>query len=92
METASSKELRKSIDEQLLLIKSLADGFELFAPKDEAALGEICEILKTVTGHVREVDQARLKRRHLMGELSKALGDLEDAQGRFARNAKANTP
>jgi hypothetical protein len=92
METANSKELRKSIDEQMLQIKSVVDGFELFVPKDEAALREIDGILRTVTGHVREMDEARLKRRHLMGELSKALGDLEDAQGRFAKSAKADTP
>jgi archaellum component FlaC len=92
METTRSRELRKSIDEQILAIKSYVDGFELSVPKDEAALGEIGEILKTVAQHVKEMDEARIRRKRLVGELSKALGELEDSQDQFARSARVNTP
>jgi hypothetical protein len=92
METTRSRELRKSIDEQILLIKSYVDGFELFVPKDEAALGEIADILKSLARRVKEMDEARMKRKRLMGELNNAFAELEDSQNRFAKSAGIDSP
>jgi hypothetical protein len=91
METTKSKELRRSIDEQILLIKSYVDGFEVFVPRDEASLGEIREILKTVAQRVKEMDEARIKRKRLVGELNEAFVDLETSQKQFAESIN-NTP
>ncbi len=92
METTRSIELKKSIDEQILLIKSYVDGFELFVPKDEAALGEIGEILKTAAQRIKEMDEARIKRKRLMGELNQAFIELEDSQKRFAKSVGTDVP
>ncbi len=91
METTRSAELRKSIDEQVSQIKSYVDGFELFVPKDEAALDEIADLLKSLARRVGEMDEARMKRRRLMGELNEAFVSLERSQKQFADNIK-NTP
>jgi hypothetical protein len=92
VETVKSVELRKSMDEQISLIKSYVDGFELSLPKDEAALGEICELLMAAAQHIREMDEARIKRKRLMGELSQAFLELEDSQKRFAKSAGVDGP
>ncbi len=92
METTRSAELRKSIDEQVLLIKSYVEGFELSVPRDEAALGEIAELLQRIARHVKELDDARVKRKRLMAELNSAFTELEDSQKRFARSVGADTP
>lgn len=86
METPKSGEYRRAIDEQIWRIKAYADGFELFLPKDEAALGEISDALAAVAGRIAELDEARIKRRRLMGELSRAYGELEESQKRFVEN------
>jgi len=91
MESTRSLELRKSIDEQISTIKSYVEGFELFVPKDEAALDEIAEILKGMAQRVVEMDEARLKRKRLVGELTDAFADLETSQKKFAESIK-NTP
>jgi hypothetical protein len=90
METTKSAELRKDIDEQIGIIKSYVDGFALFLPKDEAALGQIGEIMKVVALQVKEMDEARLKRKRLVGELDNAFSELEDSQKKFAREIKAS--
>ncbi len=92
METTKSMELRRSIDEQISLIKSYVDGFELFVPKDEAALGEIGEILKAAAQRINEIDEARIRRKHLMGELDQAFRELEDSQKRFAKSVGTDMP
>jgi hypothetical protein len=92
VETTRSIELKRSIDEQILLIKSYVDGFELFVPKDEAALGEIDEILKTAAQRIKEMDEARIKRKRLMGELNQAFIELEDSQKRFAKSVGTDVP
>jgi hypothetical protein len=89
METTKSAEHRKIIDEQLGIIKSYVDGFDIFLPKDEAALGQIGEIMKVVAQQVKELDEARLKRKRLFGELDSAFSDLQDSQKKFARDVKA---
>ncbi len=92
METTRSIELKRSLDEQILLIKSYVDGFELFVPKDEASLGEIGEILKVVAQRIKEMDEARIKRKRLMGELNNAFIELEDSQKRFAESVRIDMP
>jgi hypothetical protein len=89
METIKSAEIRKEIDEQIGVIKSYVDGFALFLPKDEAALGQIGEIMKVVAEQVKEMDEARLKRKRLVEELDSAFIALEDSQKKFAREIKA---
>jgi hypothetical protein len=91
METTRSAELRRSIDEQILLIKSYVDGFELFAPKDEAALGEIGELLDSAARRVKEMDEARIRRKKLTDQLNEAFVDLERSQKQFVDRVK-NTP
>lgn len=88
METQKSIEQRKSIDEQLQSIKAYVDGFELFLPKDETALGEIADIIRSVSEKVKEIDGSRIKRKQLMAELDRAFGDLENSQKQFAETAK----
>jgi|GEM_PF-3914099 len=92
METKVSVETRKSIDEQLGIIKAYVDGFELFVPKDETALGELSELIKAVAQRVKELDDARIKRKHLLGELNRAYTELEESHKKFAENIKAGTP
>ena len=92
METKVSAEIRKSIEEQLGIIKAYVDGFELFIPKDETALGELCELMKVVAQRVKEMDEARIKRKHLLGELNRAYSELEESHKKFAENVKAGTP
>ena len=92
METPESIELKKAIGEQILLIKSYVDGFELFLPRDEAALGEIGDILGAVAQRVKEMDEARIKRKRLVGELNSAFTELEDSQKRFAKSIGADAP
>ncbi len=88
METQKSAEQRKFIDEQLQIIKAYVDGFELFLPKDETALGEIAGIIGDVSEKVKEMDEFRIKRKQLMAELDRAFCDLENSQKQFAENAK----
>lgn len=88
METQKSAEQRKLIDEQLQTIKAYVDGFELFMPKDEAALAEIADIIGRVAGKVREMDESRIRRRQLMAELNRAFSDLESSQRQFAEKVK----
>ena len=88
METQKSAEQRKFIDEQLQAIKACVDGFELFLPKDETALGEIADVLKSVTETIRQMDESRRKRKQLMVELDRAFSDLEHSQKQFAEKVK----
>ncbi len=88
METQKSAEQRKFIDEQLQIIKAYIDGFELFLPKDETALGEIADIIGSVSDKVKEMDESRIKRKQLMAELDRAFSDLENSQKQFAEKAK----
>ncbi len=92
METTRSTELRKSIDEQIALIKSYVDGFELYVQKDEAALADLSEILIALSQRVKEMDEARVKRKRLMSELNRAFVDLEDSQKRFASSVGTDMP
>jgi ATP-dependent helicase/DNAse subunit B len=91
MESKVSVEIRNNIDEQLETIKAYVDGFELFVPKDETALGEIGELVKAVVARVKELDEARLKRKHLLGELNRAYSELEESHKKFVENIKAGT-
>lgn len=92
METQKSAILKKAIDEQIEIIKSYVDGFEVSVPRDEAALGDIGEILKTVAQRVKEMDEARVKRKQLMDELNEAFVELERSQKQFAESVKTDTP
>jgi len=91
VETTRSMEFKKSIDEQILQIKSYVDGFELFVPKDEAALGEIGDILKAAAQRIKETDEARIKRKRLIGDLNHAFMELEDSQKRFSKSIGIDT-
>jgi hypothetical protein len=88
METPQSTEQRRLIDEQLQIIKTYVDGFDLFMPKDETALGEIADILKGTADRVKEMDESRLRRKQLMGELDRAFSDLERSQRQFVEKVK----
>jgi vacuolar-type H+-ATPase subunit I/STV1 len=92
METTRSKELRRAIDEQMQLIRSYVEGFELFVPKDEAALGEIGELLDSAARRVKEIDEARIKRKRLISELNDAFVDLETSQKQFAESVRTDMP
>ena len=91
METQKSAEQRQFIDEQLQIIKHYADGFELFLPKDETALGEIADLMRAVAEKMREMDDSRIKRKQLKAELDRAFSDLENSQKSFARDAKPDS-
>lgn len=88
METQKSAEYRKSIDEQIKTIKAYADGFELLMPKDEMALGDVCEMVNALAQRVKEMDDARIKRKHLLVELNRAYSELEESRRKFADNVK----
>ncbi len=84
METQKSAEYRKNIDEQIDIIRSYINGFELFVPKDETALGELSDMVVAIVQRVKDADDARLKRKRLMDELNRAYVDLEESHKRFA--------
>ena len=86
METQKSAEQRQFIDEQLQVIKDYVDGFELFLPKDETALGEIADLMRAVAEKMKEMDDSRIKRKQLKAELDRAFSDLESSQKSFAKN------
>ncbi len=88
METPRSAEQRQTIDEQLQAIKACVDGFELFVPKDETALGEIADLMKAVAERIKGLDESRIKRKQLMAELDRAFSDLEDSQKKFVEKVK----
>ncbi len=91
METQKSAMFRKTVEDLISDIESCVDGFEVSMPKDEAALGEICEILGEAARRVREMDEARVKRKLLMHKLNEAFIDLERSQKQFVESVK-NTP
>jgi hypothetical protein len=92
METEKSAEQRRLIDERLSMIKAYVDGFELFLPKDEAALGEIADMLKRAAERVGEMDESRIKRKRLVGELDKAFTELENSQKQFVEKVRSDAP
>ena len=91
METQKSAEQRQFIDEQLKIIKHYVDGFELFLPKDDTALGEIADLMRAVAEKMKEMDDSRIKRKKLKAELDRAFSDLENSQKSFARDSRPDS-
>ena len=88
LETEKSTEQRKYIDEQIQAIKACVDGFELFLPKDETALCEIADVIKSAADKVKEMDESRIRRKQLKAELDRAFDDLENSQKQFVEKVK----
>lgn len=92
MESFKSTEYRKIIDEQIEVIRAYVSGFELIVPKDEAALGELAALIGAFAQHVRELDEARLKRKQLLEQLNREYGELEESHRNFAKSVSAKMP
>jgi methyl-accepting chemotaxis protein len=91
VESIKSAEYKKTIDEQIEVIRAYVRDFDLIVPKDETALKELVDMMRAFAQSVKEMDDARIKRKQLLEELNRACGELEESHKKFADSVSTKT-